>query len=127
MGATAWDSLLHGRGGVAIDGGGGGEHEALHTGIARGDEQGERGVEVVAVGLDRLRDGERDGGLRGFVENPVAAGDELFHQRFIGHFALHEVEFVAGLFPVEVADIAGAEVVEDDDLRAAAAERFANV
>ena len=119
--------MLQGGLGVAIDGGGGGEHEALHARVARRDEQRERGVEVVAIGLHRLRDGERDGGLRGLVEHPIAAGHELLHERLIGNFALDELDFVAGLFPVEVVEFAGAEVVEHDDLRAAPAERFANV
>jgi hypothetical protein len=80
-------------------------------------------VSVFAVALERLGHRQRDARQRGLVEHPVATGDELADQRFVRDVALHEVEVVTGAAPREVVERAEGEIVQDDDLRAPAAER----
>jgi hypothetical protein len=39
---------------LAINGRGGGKQEAFHLGVTRGDEQLQRGIQVVLIGFQRL-------------------------------------------------------------------------
>ena len=96
--------------GVAIGRRTAGVDDALHAGVARRDEQTERGVDVGAVGGDRVLDRARHRRDRRLMQDVLDALDGASGHRLVGEIALDELDLVDVR---EIASMAGDQAVDD--------------
>ena len=84
---------------VAIDGGGGGEHQIVHAVAAHGGQHGEGGGEVVGVVLDGLAHALAHRLVGGELDHRVnvrVLREQLLHLFRVGEVDLHKAEILAG-------------------------------
>ena len=105
-------------GGIAVGGGGGGVHEALHARITRGHQHVEVTGDVAAVGQDGIVDRTRHGTQGGLMQHMVHAFASLAAGIQIADVAFDEGEAAPsfgahqGLHHVQVLLVTGEEVVQ---------------
>ena len=95
--------VLRRRHGVAVGRRRTGKDDAANAGVARGDEDVQRRVDVGAVRCDRIRDRAWHGRKRRLVQHEVGTGDRLAREIEVGQIALEKLH--AGHM-IEIASLA---------------------
>ena len=119
-------------GGVAVDGGGGAEHEVMAVVLAHHIQDDQRAVEVVVVVFDGLGHALADGLIGCELDDRRdvgTLGEDLLHILVFGHIGLIEAEVLAGDLLDAVEDHGGCiiVVVRHDDVVAGIQELDAGV
>ena len=122
VGAVAGLRRLIQRGGlVAVNGGGGGENKLMAVMRAHDLQNGQRGIEIVAVVEQRLLDRFADSLEPRKVDDAgdVIVAEDLVHCRLVAAVSLDEGRTLAGDRFDAVNDLRGAvvKIVDDDDLQ----------
>ena len=133
IGAAAGDAVLGERHLVraVVDRGGGGEHDLLGVELAERLGERDRGVQVVVVVFQRLRDGFADrlqpGEMDGAVD--LVLGEDAFERGAVADIRLIENDFLPGdlLDAVQGFRVGVVEVVDDDHVHALVEEFDAGV
>src|SRR5690606_6903018 len=101
---------------IAIDGGRRGEDDPSNASVAGGNEQVQRAGDVDGKRGLRIGDRARDGGQGTLVIDQLDAVDGAAEVVLVAEVAFHQLNIVGDV--VEVAAVAGGEVVEDADVLA---------